>query len=269
MLKTAIKDWVINYLNKKFKMRKLDYIFVGMLFIFYFNGEVLAQDCSNKLGKYDSGASRVNLIELYTSEGCSSCPPAEKWVNSLRNHKGVFKNFIPIAFHVNYWDYIGHKDTWAKSEFTKRQRSYASEWGKNGVYTPGFVLNGKEWRTTFRKVPDIKGKDTGRLTAVQTPKKRGEYTVRYSQKGEYHLFLAILKSGIETKVKKGENAGKTLNHNFVAISLQKFPFKDERKINIDKELLKNNDIVFWLEKTDTMGPIQSTGGCIAENIRDE
>lgn len=237
--------------------------FMSFLFFALWLTGVQANTCDSK-GKFDSGLSRVHLLELYTSEGCSSCPPVEKWVNSLRGHKGLFKNFIPIAFHVNYWDYIGHKDSWAKPKYTKRQRKYASEWGNKGVYTPGFVLNGKEWRTRFRKVPDSKGRDTGRLVVTQSLKEKGEFLVKYSKKGTYNLLAAVLKSGIETKVKKGENAGKTLKHNFEAISLDKFDFDGEQKIRLDKSLMKNNDVVFWLEKKDSMEPIQVTGGCVTE-----
>jgi len=56
---------------------------------------------------FNSSTQQVNLIELYTSEGCSSCPPADKWLNSLKEQQGLWTEFIPLAFHVDYWDYIG------------------------------------------------------------------------------------------------------------------------------------------------------------------
>ena len=121
-----------------------------------------AKRCTNN-EQYDSGIDRIHLIELFTSEGCSSCPPAEAYINSLKSHKDLFKTFIPISFHVSYWDYLGHKDSFSLSEFTKRQRRYAAEWEKSGVYTPGFVLDGKEWKNFNKKVPTHKGKEIGRL----------------------------------------------------------------------------------------------------------
>lgn len=69
---------------------------------------LLAQDITFK-----SGENKVNLIELYSSQGCSSCPPADAWLSSLKDEKGVFKEFIPLAFHVTYWDFIGWKDIFA------------------------------------------------------------------------------------------------------------------------------------------------------------
>ncbi|MCK5360690.1 MAG: DUF1223 domain-containing protein, partial [Gammaproteobacteria bacterium] len=58
---------------------------------------------------FSSGEGKVNLVELYTSEGCSSCPPAEKWMNNLKDDPRLWQHFVPLAFHVDYWDYIGWK----------------------------------------------------------------------------------------------------------------------------------------------------------------
>ena len=94
----------------------------------------------------ETGPQRVHLIELFTSQGCSSCPPAEVWLSKLKSEPGLWKNFVPLAFHVDYWDYLGWRDPWATKEFSDRQRNYAEAWRRDSVYTPGFVLNGREWR---------------------------------------------------------------------------------------------------------------------------
>ncbi|MEN9676720.1 MAG: hypothetical protein RIS76_2616 [Verrucomicrobiota bacterium] len=86
------------------------------------------------------------MIELFTSEGCSSCPPAEKWLGSLGDQPGLWRDFVPVAFHVDYWDGLGWADRFASVENTRRQERYATHWRNRGVYTPGFVLNGTEWR---------------------------------------------------------------------------------------------------------------------------
>ena len=93
-----------------------------------------------------SPETRTNLIELYTSEGCSSCPPADQWLSRLKVHPQLWHQLVPIAFHVDYWDYIGWQDRFARPEFSERQRLYARQNNLSTVYTPALVLNGTEWR---------------------------------------------------------------------------------------------------------------------------
>src|SRR6266513_2772180 len=96
--------------------------------------------------QFQSDATQTSLLELYTSEGCSSCPPAEAWLSRLKESPKIWKNFVPVAFHVDYWDRLGWKDSFATAEWTKRQRLYAANWNAQSVYTPAFVLNGREWQ---------------------------------------------------------------------------------------------------------------------------
>ena len=96
--------------------------------------------------RFESGEKRVAVVELFTSEGCSSCPPAERTFSKLATHPSLWKTFVPVAFHVNYWDNLGWKDRLASVEFTQRQHTYASAWRADTVYTPEFVLNGREWQ---------------------------------------------------------------------------------------------------------------------------
>ena len=78
---------------------------------------------------FESGETQSTLIELFTSEGCSSCPPAEKWMSALKSNQDLWKTIIPVAFHVDYWDRLGWRDCFAKPEFTSRQQRYAAAWG--------------------------------------------------------------------------------------------------------------------------------------------
>src|SRR5215831_9028607 len=98
---------------------------------------------------YESGETQNSLLELFTSEGCSSCPPAEKWLSALKSSQDLWKKIVPIAFHVDYWDHLGWRDRFAKPDFTQRQQRYAAAWGGDSVYTPGFAVNGREWRGWF------------------------------------------------------------------------------------------------------------------------
>src|SRR5437763_14288663 len=93
---------------------------------------------------FESGAKKVQLLELVTSEGCSSCPPAEASFSRLINDARLWREFVPVAFHVDYWDRLGWRDSFASAEWTKRQQIYAQNWKPQSVYTPAFVLNGRE-----------------------------------------------------------------------------------------------------------------------------
>jgi hypothetical protein len=77
-----------------------------------------------------SGPQRVSSIELYTSEGCGSCPPAEQWLSGLRNDSRLWRVLAPVAFHVDYWDRLGWKDRFAQFAFTARQYAYARNWNR-------------------------------------------------------------------------------------------------------------------------------------------
>ena len=180
----------------------------------------IAAECSAK-----SGAATVPLLELYTSEGCSSCPPADKWLSDL---KPDTKKIIPLAFHVDYWDYIGWKDKFSKAEYSDRQRKTAAFAGAGFVYTPQFVLNGR----------DFKGADSSRLNqAVSASQKiasranlslnaitqtNGEITlkatvqaVNSADTNHADIFIAIYENKLVSQVNAGENNGRELKHDYV------------------------------------------------------
>jgi hypothetical protein len=172
-----------------------------------------------------SGAGTAALLELYTSEGCSSCPPADKWVSGL-NIKS--DKLVPIALHVGYWDYIGWKDEFAKPEFYRRQSEYASLHNKSGVFTPQTVLNGKNISTGSN------GKLSDALAAINATPARADISlalnqitngqVEVSAKGKVKAadvrensagYLALYENRLSSQVKAGENNGEKLNHDFV------------------------------------------------------
>ena len=94
---------------------------------------------------FTSGPTQVALLELFTSEGCSSCPPAERWLAGFRTAPGLWREVVPVAWHVTYWDDLGWKDIYAAKAFTARQYAYASLWHSDSVYTPCLVRNGRDW----------------------------------------------------------------------------------------------------------------------------
>src|SRR5262252_1823658 len=159
---------------------------------------------------FDSGETQSSLIELFTSEGCSSCPPAEKWLSRLKSNPDLWKKIVPLAFHVDYWDHLGWRDRFAKPEFTSRQQRYAAAWdGDDSVYTPGFVVNGKEWRSWFGGnalpasltrvgVLHVSLGDDAQVTAAFVP-----ITM---QPRSLTLNVAMLGSDLQSDVKRGENS---------------------------------------------------------------
>src|SRR5438270_11785595 len=94
---------------------------------------------------FESNPMRTHLLELYTSEGCSSCLPAEAWLSNLKNEPRLWQDFVPIALHVDYWDHLGWRDPFASKTWTERQADYSARWKSESVYTPAFVLDGVAW----------------------------------------------------------------------------------------------------------------------------
>src|SRR5256886_6671722 len=93
-----------------------------------------------------SGERTVALVELYTSQGCSSCPPADRWLSGLGARGYVPQRVVPLPLHVDYWDYIGWKDPFAKGEFSARQRKLTQLQRSALVYTPQVLLQGQDFR---------------------------------------------------------------------------------------------------------------------------
>jgi len=93
-----------------------------------------------------SPANRVALLELYTSEGCSSCPPADRFMSRVKLADISDQQLIPLSFHVTYWDHIGWKDRFGNPQHDARQRKLARMNNSSVVYTPQFIMNGKDFR---------------------------------------------------------------------------------------------------------------------------
>jgi len=219
---------------------------------------------------FQSGDIQSSLIELFTSEGCSSCPPAERWLSALKSSSDLWKKAVPVAFHVDYWDRLGWRDRFAKPEFTARQQRYAAAWGGDSVYTPGFVVNGKEWRDWFggNGMPTASTKvgvlrvslgDGGKLTAA--------FVSETTQPRTLTLNIALLGNDLESDVKRGENSGRKLRHDFVVLQLAKSEMTNQGNRWTGTVLLSSNAgtdkataLAAWVQSGETAPPIQATGG---------
>ena len=162
----------------------------------------------------------INLLELFSSESCSSCPPADRWFSGLKSNPNLWKKFVPVVFHVDYWNHLDWKDDFSSHEMTERQRAHASTWKESKVYTPGVVLDGLEW-THWRGQngpPEKEGDAVGVLSIESSAEK---YVVRFKPKDKaiqgLQMHIALLGMGIKNKISSGENSGQLLTHDFVVL----------------------------------------------------
>lgn len=216
---------------------------------------------------FSSGDGQVTLIELYTSEGCSSCPPADRWLSKLKSNARLWHDFVPISFHVDYWDYIGWRDRFASSSYSDRQRRYRQEGGTRVVYTPGFFKNGQEWRNRNSLADedrptagDLSVQVTGDAVAVR-------FENSYLQETNLVAHVALLGMNMETEVRAGENKGKRLKHDFVALTVVSVPldrstdgFEAVTDIQLSKHVTADTALVAWISGDDAQMPLQAVGG---------
>jgi hypothetical protein len=208
---------------------------------------------------FDSGPQRVHLIELFTSQGCSSCPPAEAWLSKLKSEPGLWKNFVPLAFHVDYWDRLGWRDPFAMKEWTARQYQYSANWKSEGVYTPGFVLDGREW--TGRSVPFAAVEKPGVLKfSIKDQKIAAEFAPNGNETKDLDLHVATLGFDLTTKVGAGENSGRSLRQDFVVLSLANEKMRGgKRDISFIADT-RGRALAAWITAPDQIEPIQAVGG---------
>jgi hypothetical protein len=175
-----------------------------------------AQTCSKQSPNHT-----IPLLELYTSEGCSSCPPADHAVSALQKAASEDK-VVPLALHVDYWDYIGWTDRFAKPGFAQRQHWLTDLTGSRVVYTPELFVAGHEvrdWSSILAdRMTEINGKapqaNIGiRLGALSGSTLPVEITTRAPLGSK--LYVALYENGLSSNVKSGENSGVTLKHDFV------------------------------------------------------
>lgn len=189
---------------------------------------------------------RPVVIELYTSEGCSSCPPADAFLFELRQRPGV----IALAFHVDYWDYLGWKDRFARHDFTARQRAYARALGSPMVYTPQIVVDG---------AAHVVGSNRGAVDAAidEARARQAMLDIGLSWAADHSLLISIPAADYrgkatiwfvryaetdQTEVAAGENAGRLLKHANIVEEIAAIGMWDGRAmvINLPWEAVAQN-----------------------------
>lgn len=181
--------------------------------------------------RIESPAHRVTVLELYTSEGCNSCPPADRWLSRLRD-RSLDARVVPLAFHVDYWNGLGWVDPFSQARFSARQHGVAERNRSRVVYTPQLVLDGRDWRG-WRGTDEL----SARLIALnaETPSASIRANARLAKdgievKGTVTLgeasrtpnvvtWIAVYENGLTSAVAAGENGGRTLGHDYVVRAL--------------------------------------------------
>ena len=197
----------------------------------------------------ESKAKRPVLVELFTSEGCSSCPPADRLLTSLRSEKIGNADTITLSYHVDYWNSLGWKDRFSSAEFTRRQEAYARQFRLDSTYTPQMVVNGSaEFVGSNRgKANDVIGNAVSDTLGTIDLSLNGNKLTADIQglpgRSEATVYLAVAESGLFTKVGGGENSGSTLEHSSVVrqlVSIGKIR-NGESSFKIDRDLPQNNE----------------------------
>jgi hypothetical protein len=167
------------------------------------------------------------VVELFTSQGCSSCPPADALIHDIANDPALRGCVIPLAFHVDYWDSLGWRDPFSSNEWTQRQARYARTMHLNSAYTPQAVVNG-----TREFVGSNRPALSAALEKASNEKPIGELTLTARREGNSlianiqatvptndDLMLAIVEDGVTTKIEHGENAGRTITNDAIVRKL--------------------------------------------------
>ncbi len=177
-----------------------------------------------------SGPQRVALLELYTSEGCDSCPPTDRWTSTLPARGFDAQRVITLAYHVDYWHYLGWADPFAQARFTERQRFVNARIRNRTVYTPQLMLDGKDYRqglsysalqeqvSTLNR--DKPGADIALVLSTTTGTLETAAQIKLHRKDAgAGVFLALYENKLANQVSSGENRGKRLDHDFVVREL--------------------------------------------------
>lgn len=177
-----------------------------------------------------SGDKQTAVVELYTSEGCSSCPSADRWLSRLIEAPKDELDVLALAFHVDYWDYLGWKDRFSSAAYTSRQRQLGANNLQQTIYTPEFFVNGMEARGTNKILQKIKQANqqpspldlkltvsrdkTSLVLELRSPGDRDTI-------GQIHHRYLVYENNLSTDVKRGENSGEILKHEQVVRYMSK------------------------------------------------
>ena len=235
-------------------------------------GTAAAQTCN-----VASAAQRTALVELYTSEGCSSCPPADKQMSLIGSPANT--NVVAMALHVNFWDYIGWKDPFARAEYTERQRWLIGVNGSRTLYTPHFFVGGVEIRDRSQVGTAIRAQSARaagaqlRISAARNATGALDVQVTAAaapSEAPLALYAALTENGLSSRVTAGENAGSHLAHDHVVrqwfkpVALRGGAARLDASATLTPEQVKKGVAVLAFVQNSRTGEVlqaASTGSC--------
>jgi hypothetical protein len=235
------------------------YVFIGMnkirfcLFLF----PLFFTSCHAQNAKSNS-TDQVAVVELFTSEGCSSCPPADRLLSryaDIGSYEGV--PILALAYHVDYWDYLGWRDSFSSSAFSDRQRMYAESMNLNGVYTPQIVINGTTQLVgsdegSLREGIQHMKADSRQLSFTDLKLSNDDKTkkVKYTIQGDVkdcEINIAIVTPSVSVNIRRGENRGKLLTHTNVVKKLLTTEALQEGNINLKATDMRDSYLVVFIQ----------------------
>lgn len=200
-----------------------------------------------------SGDYRTPVVELYTSEGCSSCPPADAWISKLGDTLSDDFHAVPLVFHVDYWNYLGWEDPFSRPEFTTRQQELAANNRQRSIYTPELAVSGRETKGTSAVVQAIRSANTELSEVlikmdlmIQNGNEIAAAVKIENANEDAELYLAVYENDISREIGGGENQGRTLHHDYVvrhwvrATSLPTGSYLGSHSLNLKRDWERQN-----------------------------
>lgn len=213
--------------------------FLAFVWILILPFALLAQGGSASTSPAQKKPGGPVILELFTSQGCSSCPPADRLLSKLERNPRLAGRAIPLSFHVDYWNYIGWTDPFSSPRWSERQRAYGRAFRSNRIYTPQLVVNGQSECVGSNEAEVMRRVDralavepAGRVTLAVRPAgadgqlrlQVGAEVARAASAGKtanLDLWVAVYETGLTTPVGSGENASRTLKNDYVVRRLEK------------------------------------------------
>lgn len=250
-------------------------IFVFLAVILFVATILFMHDAGAERGQGETNAGFA-VVELFTSEGCSSCPPADRLLGEIIKESRIKNQPIyGLAFHVDYWDYIGWQDPYASSEFSDRQRRYAQAFGSSRIYTPQMVVNGrKEFvgsnarkassaiESALERPPvvtmkialsDVRTNDNSVSFAYEIPPAPEDAVINF----------AVVERHLAQDVRRGENRGRTLQHENVVRAFRTVAagkLSDTLSLDLPAGVqLENSSLIAYVQHNRTMEVLGAIG----------
>ncbi len=211
---------------------------------------------STSVTTFKRNKSKFRIVELFTSEGCSSCPPADKLLTKLVQQND--SNTYVLAYHVDYWNKLGWKDVFSNSEYSARQYAYANALGLDGVYTPQIIVNGKQQlvgsnEQTLKNALNSKNdliNEVNILAKVFVDSSNIVVHINLPSKNINNINVVLVQLEATTIIKRGENEGLTLHHNNIVKSFKTIKNVDSNDVIFSKPkaFVNNNfEIIIFIQ----------------------